>query len=139
MIRDFIATDIENIEVKHPEDRDILRNFMTSLETYEGKTLQKGATIKAIMFYRNYAEQNYDGFIVCSKYLTAFDSRDIKRFMETLKAEKGIRRIETLSLDIPTINKWHEFLGMTCEGVKKRFLNGKDYRMWSILYDKGVM
>ena len=39
-------------------------------------------------------------------------------------------RLQTDSIDHPTINKLHKFYGMELEGQRKKFIYGKDINMW---------
>jgi hypothetical protein len=135
MIREFTEEDLSNIELNDFGDGDLLTKLKSVLKMYEGWTLEKEGIIKAILFYRNYAEQNYEGFLVCSLFMNGFDGQEIKDFIYQLRDRLGVKRIETLSLDCEELNKWHKFLGFTCEGTKRKFLKDKDYRMWAMTYE----
>lgn len=133
MIREFIETDLCKIDVNDFGEGDLMEKMKPVVFMYEGWTLEKDGRLKAILFYRQYAQGNYEGFLVCSVYMSAFDGQQVKEFIDKLKIRLNIERIETLSLDCESLNKWHRFLGFTCEGTKRRFLHGKDYKMWSML------
>jgi len=133
MIREFALDDLDKIKLNDFGDSNLVNKFKPILSMYEGWTLEKEGVIKAILFYRNYAEKNYEGFLVCSVFMNAFDGQQIKDFIYQLIKRLEIKRIETLSLDCEEINRWHQFLGFVCEGTKINFLKGKNYRMWAII------
>jgi hypothetical protein len=133
MIREFIEDDLSRIKLNDFGDGDLIKKLMPAIKICEGWTLEKDGVVKAILFYRNYAEKNYEGFLVCSMTMNAFDGQEIKEFIYKLRERLDIKRIETLSLDCEELNKWHKFLGFECEGTKRKFLKNKDYKMWAIV------
>lgn len=134
MIREYTKEDLVEIVTNEYSGRELLDKITPLLAAYEGYTLLRDGTIKCILFFRNYAENNYEGFLVCSTYMSAFDGRAMKDFVNKTVNRLGVKRFETLSVDCPTINRWHQFLGMNCEGIKRKFLNGKDYKMWAAVF-----
>jgi len=136
MIREFIEEDLSKIELNNFGDGDLVNKLKSILKMYEGWTLEKEGIIKAIIFYRNYAEKNYEGFLVCSVFMNGFDGQEIKDFIYQLKDRLGVKRIETLSLDCEELNKWHKFLGFICEGTKRKFLKDRDYKMWAMIFQE---
>jgi len=133
MMREFVEDDLQKIELKDFGEGDLLSKMLPVIRMYEGTTLEEKGAVKAILFYRAYAEGHYEGFLVCAVGMTAFDGQKVKEFIYELKNGLGIKRIETLSIDSEELNRWHKFLGFVCEGTKKRFLKGKDYNMWALL------
>lgn len=134
MIREFVAEDLDKIEVNKFADAGLLNKFKSVSNMYEGWTLEKEGIIKAILFYRNYAEKNYEGFTLSSVYMSAFDGQEIKDFIYKLIKRLGVNRIETLSLDCEELNSWHKFLGFECEGIKRKFFKNKDYKVWAMVF-----
>lgn len=133
MIRDFEESDLTKIELNEfSEKKVLLDSLKQAVSLYQSHVIDRNG-IRAILFYRNYAEANYEGFLLCSKYMTAFDGRTMKNLINDIKNRLGIKRIETLSQDCEVLNNWHLFLGFLCEGVKRKFLNNQDYRMWAIV------
>jgi hypothetical protein len=61
------------------------------------------------------------------------DGIEVKKFLQDMIVKYNPVRIETTSLDMPKLNKWHSFLGFKCEGTKRKYFAGKDYKMWSIV------
>jgi len=137
MIREFIDKDLFEIEVNNSfGEGDLMEKLKPVIAMYEGWTFENHGAVKAILFYRAYAPQHYEGFLVCSVYMSAFDGQEIREYIRKLADKLDIRRIETLSLDCDELNRWHRFLGFVCEGTKCRFLNGRNYRMWAILRER---
>lgn len=132
MIREFQAEDINKIEINEYSGGIYLEQLKPLLKFYEGYVFED-EIIKAILFFRKYAEDNYEGFLVCAKKINALDGRTIKNLIYTLKDRLKMKRIETLSLDCPVLNRWHKFIGFECEGIRRKFLDNKDYKMWGII------
>lgn len=132
MIRPFEQSDIEKIDLNNFGDKDLIKKLDNVLKTSCGFTLERKG-IRAILFFRNYAENNYEGILVCSNKMTAFDGRRMKEFIYELMKDLQSRRIETLSLDDKKLNRWHKFLGFECEGIKRKYYKDKDYCVWAIL------
>lgn len=133
MIREFKTEDLDSIEVNNFGDEDLINKLKPILNVFQAWTLEDKGIVKAILFYRSYANHNYEGFVVASIFMSAFDGQELKEFIYKLINRLEIKRIETLSLDCEELNKWHRFLGFKCEGIKRKFLKNKDYKMWAIL------
>lgn len=133
MIREFISSDIEDIAHNAYSDKELFEKIRPVLGQYEASTVVRDGVIRAILFYRNYAETNYECFLIGSTFLSAYDSQEIREFIRGMMERRNIRRVETLSLNDDELNRWHKFLGFSIEGTKRRFLNGQDYNFWAIL------
>jgi len=59
----------------------------------------------------------------------------IRKWIEEQAQELALNRLETISLDDGLHDRWMRFIGFEKEGVKRRYINGKDYAMWSRICD----
>lgn len=55
-----------------------------------------------------------------------------KRFMAKLIKDYKIEYLQTVSEDVPELNKWHEFLGFHKEKSLPGHLRGRDFILWSM-------
>lgn len=62
-------------------------------------------------------------------------ARYIRKWLEGMKEEFKLHRMETLCLNDDLHNRWMRFLGFEREGVKRKYLNGNDYVMWGRVWD----
>lgn len=62
-------------------------------------------------------------------------ARDTREWLEEMHIDLKIRRMETLCLDDDLHNRWMAFLGFECEGVKRQYYNGVDYKMWGRIWE----
>lgn len=133
MIRQMLPDDLFAMTLNEYVDLSYIESLQNVLALYESWTLIRDGVVRAIIFYRNYTENNYEGFFICSVDIDSFDAKELSGFITYIQQRLHIKRIETVSLDCDTLNRWHEFLGFTCEGVKRKFAKGRDYRMWAII------
>lgn len=64
------------------------------------------------------------------QYKTGF-AKQVKKEVLAFKSE--FRRIQSISLDTPTLRRWHEFLGFEEEGTLKNYgMKGENMIMWGL-------
>lgn len=61
--------------------------------------------------------------------------RRAKLWLEDTRQDLGLHRMETLCLNDELHTRWMEFLGFECEGVKRKYWDGKDYKMWGRIWE----
>lgn len=59
----------------------------------------------------------------------------IRKWIEEQAQELALNRLETISLDDGLHDRWMRFIGFEKEGVKRRYIKGKDYAMWGRLFE----
>lgn len=59
----------------------------------------------------------------------------IKAWVEEMAEVFELDRMETLCIDDDLHDRWMTFLGFEKEGVKRKFLNNKNYGMWGRLWE----
>lgn len=87
----------------------------------------------AILAFTCYSADAWHGFFLISKRFTATQGKVIRAYIRSTMRTLDADRLQTDSQDSPEINKWHQFLGFTKEGTRRRMLNGKDYNMWALM------
>lgn len=131
MIRPFNIRDLEYFvpnEFSRLPDFTVLTNpaFRVQTQLLDDK-------VQAILVFRNYWGRCWSGFIlVCAGYSLRC-AVELKRFLHQGLEDLGVQRLETESLCHPAIKSWHEWLGFTWEGCKKKFIFDRDYDCWAIV------
>jgi alkyl hydroperoxide reductase subunit AhpC len=131
MIRPFNIKDLEHFtpnEFSQLPDFTVLTNpaFRVQSQVHADK-------VQAIIVFRNYWGRCWSGFLlICADYSLQC-ARELKRFLHDAIRDLGAQRFQTESLSHPTIKAWHEWLGFTYEGHKKKFIFDRDYDCWAIV------
>lgn len=89
--------------------------------------------VRAFLCVRNYWGRCWTGFILMA---TTFTPQNALELRELILQEMVVRRavrLETLSQTNERLRKWHEFLGFTLEGTKRKFMFDKDYDCFAIV------
>jgi len=131
VIRDFNIKDLELIDTNEFSDLELYKDFLGVLNL---KTMIKDDKIVCILGYLNYWGNNYKVFLSLSNDFKW--SREVKEYIYALIKELKAERIETESPDNEKLNRWHEFLGFTKEGTKRKFMDNKDYNVWGIVWQQ---
>lgn len=131
MIRPFTIRDLEYFvpnEFSLLDDFTQLTNpaFTVQTQFYRGK-------VQAILVFRNYWGRCWSGFILLSTDYSLRCAVELKRFLQQAMVDLGAQRLQTESLNHPTIKAWHEWLGFKWEGLKKKMIYNRDYDCWAIV------
>lgn len=112
-----------------------------NLNVLENENIIKYSVIKndkvlSILCFANYdGKKNYVCSLMMSKAASFIIAKEIKYFLHNMAKELELKRLQTDSIDCEFINKWHEFLGFKCEGIRKKLFNNIDYKMWAIVWE----
>ena len=129
MIRMFVEEDLEKINANDFSD---LKLFKKTADQYTDRyTLVDNDIPIVIILGNNYIGNNFHGGFVVSKDITLKHIKELKTELWKWIELNNVERVETISLDEPTVNKWHEFIGLEKEGMKRKFAFGKDYISWA--------
>ena len=128
MIREFENGDIDRLKANKYSDAEQHKHVILR-DDVEKLTLEDNGEVVAIIGMYNYWGRNWYGFFLMKDGVELSHIKELKRIMFELINIKGMLRLETLSEDCPVINRWMEFLGFDCEGTKRQYINGKDYKM----------
>jgi len=58
-------------------------------------------------------------------------AREIRRWLDKIRHDFALNRMQTACMNDDLHNRWMAFLGFEKEGVMKKYHNGNDYCMWS--------
>ncbi len=59
----------------------------------------------------------------------------LREELECAAREHNLRRVETLTIDDNKHNRWMEYMGFVCDGIKQSYgPNGENFGMWSRLW-----
>jgi hypothetical protein len=89
--------------------------------------------IVCIIVFQRYWENNYQAFFLLSRDYPVVMAKELKVFVDNAILDLGANRVQTDSVATPALDKWHEFLGFTCEGTREKMIFDKDYRCWARL------
>lgn len=62
-------------------------------------------------------------------------AKGARKWLEDMRVDLGIRRMETLCLADEFHDRWMEFMGFECEGTKRQYYNGADYKLWGRIWE----
>lgn len=128
MIRDFEQTDLGSFEPNFcSRPSEVAFVFDTSF--YEKYSLIRDGIVRAILCLISTDKDEWAGFFLVSKRFNVVDAKELRRFVANKVTEYGAKRIWTLSIDHPVIERWHKFLGM--EKERPVFFSGKSCFIWS--------
>lgn len=138
MIRCFKKEDIHKLELNEYHGIDAigatLDQYAAYLLKFHSWTLEYEGKVQCILSTNELVPGTYMSGILLSKDFNPICAKEVKKFIhEYVIPHFNMTRLETDSVDCEVLNRWHEFLGFTSEGVKRKYLNGKDYRIWSIV------
>lgn len=138
MIREFRKQDV--FDIKFNQFAEIESIGMTidqygeMLEKFTSWTLVHDDKVQCILSISEFFNGTYTSGILFSADFNPICAREVKKFIHNyVLKEFRMIRLETESVDCDELNKWHKFLGFESEGVKRKYLNGKNYRIWSII------
>lgn len=133
MIREYQDGDINGMELNGLTLGINKDEFIALLPQLNAVSVVSNNSVKVIIAFYEYDEKCYYGFILASKEMSISDGKEVKRYIDNKMKELKALRLETTSLDNDILNKWHLFLGFELEGTKRKYFNGKDYKMWGRL------
>lgn len=92
--------------------------------------------VQAIICFRNYWGACWSCFVLIAENFQLFNSCFLRNLIARYMDEQGAVRLQTESKADETLRKWHEFLGFTHEGVKRKMMFNQDYDMWAIVREE---
>lgn len=133
MIRQYEPGDESKIELNDfVFNFDLLKAHIDNPEYYKS-TVVAGDKVMAIIAFRPYWERCFDSFFMITRNMPLIHARELKQYLHDAIVDFNAERVQTDSLDCPTLNRWHEFLGFTLEGTRRKLVYGKDFNCWSIV------
>ena len=99
-------------------------------------SLKDKGKVEAIIMAAEYHPRCYVAFFLIAKDFRARNAVKLREFVHSTKESLNVLRIQTDSQDDPVLNGWHEYLGFTMEGVRKKLMFGRDYRSWALVFEE---
>lgn len=138
----FKKEHIEVMDVRDHESNILNNDVLSKLEktsiaftgVVNGKIISCGGII---VVFKGVAELWQIPSIYVSE-ITIKYARYIRKWIELMRQEFQLYRMETICLDDDLHNRWMRFLGFEREGVKRKFLNGHDYVMFGKIWEEQV-
>lgn len=133
MMKQFKKSDLGHFIPNEWSDPDPVLDQMLSPETVTGVLWGDDGMVSAISCCRAYWGNNWSGWFLISKNFKPHEAILLREYIKETMEKLNIERLQTDSLNVETLNKWHEFLGFEHEGIRRKALMGKDFVMWSIV------
>lgn len=132
-IKPFIMTDLGAFipnEYSNPDE--IFPLFMDA--RYEVHTMWgDDGLVQAIICFRNYWGNCWSCFVLIAKGFIPSNNQRLRDLIRCYMIQHNALRLETISRADEILRKWHQFLGFTHEGVKRKMMFNQDYDVWSIV------
>lgn len=130
MIRPFESMDIRRLkpnEFSEPYDIDFILSDPEAVRF----TQVDGSDVACIIIAKKYWQDNYVAFFLIAKDYPPRLARELKRAVHDFIKDCNVQRIQTDSIACPLLDKWHEFIGLKCEGLREKMLQNKDFKSWA--------
>lgn len=119
----------------HLKNRKAIKQIKEYLKRANSFTLydvKKEKPIAILAFHFYYSGLAY-GMIIADEILADNPKYAIliKKIANRLMTDYHIEYLQTVSEDVPALNKWHEFLGFHKEKSLPQHLRGRDFILWS--------
>jgi hypothetical protein len=85
-----------------------------------------------------YMNGNADIWLLPSVYLKDHQLtvvRELRKWLFQVREDLQLIRMESTCPDDELHTRWMESLGFECEGVKRKYFMGNDYRMWGRVWE----
>lgn len=133
MIKPFIIDDLGSFLPNEFSNPDVVLDQLID-PAFEVQTLW-GADgyVQAFMCFRNYWGRNWMGFFLIAKKLHPRTPIILRDHIKKTMIEKNALRLQTDSQANECLRQWHEWLGFTREGCRKKMLFDRDYDCWALM------
>lgn len=124
------------IEDEFPGYIDKLKISLSFGELYK---IEKDKKILTLFGCIEYLKDHYFVFIVPTVYTKTYGfyiARNIKKILNDFVRNRNASRIGTESLDDKVMNRWHEWLGFKCEGIKENYIGNRNYKIWRLQWQR---
>lgn len=131
MIKPFKITDLGHFLPNKFSNPDVALDQLTDPD-FVVQTLWNGDAVAAILYFRNYWGACWLGaFLIADRFPPRY-AMMLRDHIERTMIEKNASRLQTESIACEELTAWHEFLGFSHEGTRKKMLFDRDYDMWAI-------
>lgn len=133
MIRHFERPDIRRIKTNSFSDMGELSYVIDDPDFIKQTLVGEDSAVYAIICFKKYWNNNYMAFFLIAEDMPVVHARELKQLLYNGINDLGADRVQTDSEACPVIDRWHKFLGFTCEGTREKMIFDKDYRLWALL------
>lgn len=135
MIRQFEMMDVRRLKPNEfSKPKDVM--FVFDDDSFYKNTMEDdNGRVLCIIGFKRYWQNNFVGFFLLSEEIEPIHARELKRFIDNAMIDMEADRLQTDSVSCLTLDKWHRFLKFELEGVRKKMLYGKDYKLWARMGD----
>lgn len=130
MIREFEQGDQFKIKANAYSGIDDIPAKVFSSDIYHKYTLEDAGDIQAIICFAEYEEAKYAAFFLIKEQLAPKYAKRLKKFIDREAIVRRAKAILTYSLDCPTIERWHEFLGFQKQPENDILVDDKTFNKW---------
>lgn len=92
--------------------------------------------VQAIICFRNYWGHCWSCFVLLAKNFLPGNNCRLRELMNRYMVEHDAIRLETTSRAETTLRRWHEWMGFTLEGTRRKMMFNCDYDMWAIVREE---
>ena len=89
--------------------------------------------VQAIICFRNYWGRCWSCFVLVACNFVPANAYRLRALINRYMEAHNAQRLQTESRADEILQKWHEFLGFTHEGVKRKMMFNQDYDCWAIV------
>lgn len=93
----------------------------------------RNGLVQAILCFKNYWGRNWMGFFLIAQNVHPRTPIILREHIRKTMIEKNALRLQTDSQANECLRKWHQWLGFTWEGCRKKLLFDRDYDCWALL------
>ena len=133
MIKPFVLSDLGSFIPNEFSDPDAILPALVSTKFTVQTMMAPDENVEAIIAYTNYWGDCWDGFVLIGHRFPFPSARRLRDHLKATMVEKNASRFQTISIANDCLRKWHEYLGFTLEGTRKKMMFGRDYDMYAIL------
>lgn len=133
MIKPFQLTDLGSFLPNEFSNPDVVFPALVSPHFEVQSMVAPDGSVQAIIAYANYWGDCWQGFLLIAERFPFPSARALRKHLHGTMAEKNASRFQTDSVACGCLRKWHEYMGFTHEGTRKKMMFGRDYDMYAIL------
>jgi|GEM_PF-4184554 len=133
MIRPFQLQDLGAFLPNEYSNPDVVFPALVSPSFEVQSMVAPDDAVQAIVAYKNYWGNCWQGFLLIAERFPFPAARALRAHLHGTMALKNALRFQTDSVSCDCLRKWHEYLGFTLEGTRKKMMFNRDYDMWALL------
>lgn len=101
---------------------------------YNAMTLWgENGLVQAIICFYNYWGNCWTCFVLVAKEFVQANNHRLRELIRCYMLQYNAVRLQTDSRANDVLRKWHQFLGFSHEGTKKKMMFNQDYDCWAIV------